>query len=255
MKGGFYIGCLCVLLGALPARAERVVLALSSEKIGISSNFTGAELTVFGVIERDQQSTSRAGAYDVAVILRGPARSVVTREKQRMFGVWVNGAARTYVAAPSFFALASTRPLVDFAEESVRQAHDLGLDALQLIERANRGIDDEKQRFRAAFIDMKRQDKLYSEAMGAVKFMAPNVFRGRILLPANAPIGIYAIEVVLLNGGQVIGRQSTNLQIYKTGFEQAVFDASRQNPLWYGLLSVVLALGSGWLASVVFRRG
>lgn len=252
---------ICTLLAGslVPARAERVIIALSSDKIGISSNFTGADLTIFGVIERDQQAMSRAGDYEVALILRGPARSVVTREKQRVMGIWVNGASRTYVAAPSVFAIATSKPVGELADESVRRDHEIGLAAVQFTERGSKGPEDEAQkleraRFRQAFIDLKRKGGLFSEATGAVKLMAPNVFRGRITLPSNAPIGIYSLEALLLNGGQVIGRQSTSFQIFKTGFEQEVYAASRQYPLLYGIISVVLALGTGWMGSALFRR-
>ena len=64
-----------------PAQAEQVVMAVSSERVAINSNFSGTELTVFGSIERDSSSVSRAGDYDVVVVVKGPPADVVTRSR------------------------------------------------------------------------------------------------------------------------------------------------------------------------------
>jgi hypothetical protein len=40
----------------------------------------------------------------------------------------------------------------------------------------------------------------------------------------------------------------------KTGIEQMISNAAYNNSLAYGVFSVVLALLTGWLASVVFRK-
>ena len=40
------------LLAACAARAEQLVVSLSTERIAITSSFTGASLVVFGVVER-----------------------------------------------------------------------------------------------------------------------------------------------------------------------------------------------------------
>ncbi|WP_227651531.1 TIGR02186 family protein [Klebsiella pneumoniae] len=40
----------------------------------------------------------------------------------------------------------------------------------------------------------------------------------------------------------------------KVGFEQFVAKSSRQNGLLYGLVTAAMALMTGWMASVVFRK-
>ena len=53
---------------------------------------------------------------------------------------------------------------------------------------------------------------------------------------------------------QLIAERSDGFTVRKTGFESFVYVASRQYPLVYGLVCVALALFTGWLAGVVFRR-
>ncbi len=47
---------------ATPAAAERLVASLSNHRVLVTSNFTGAELVLFGAIERDADDRGRAAA-------------------------------------------------------------------------------------------------------------------------------------------------------------------------------------------------
>jgi len=51
-----------------------------------------------------------------------------------------------------------------------------------------------------------------------------------------------------------VTRTETNFEIVKVGFEQFVASTARQNGFSYGLLTALMALMSGWMASVVFRK-
>ena len=42
--------------------------------------------------------------------------------------------------------------------------------------------------------------------------------------------------------------------VAKSGFEQVVTAAAREHGVLYGLATAMMALATGWLASVVFRR-
>ena len=52
----------------------------------------------------------------------------------------------------------------------------------------------------------------------------------------------------------MIAQSNTALEVIKVGFEQFVADAARDHSLLYGLLTAMVALLTGWFASVVFRR-
>ena len=52
----------------------------------------------------------------------------------------------------------------------------------------------------------------------------------------------------------MIARTNSALEVYKAGFEQAVSAIARDHGFLYGMVTVVLALLTGWFASVVFRR-
>jgi uncharacterized protein (TIGR02186 family) len=240
---------------AAPAGAERVTLALSTDKIGIGSNFTGTSITVFGVISPDATTVSRIGAYDAVVVVRGPARTQVTRRLENLFGIWVNGPSRTFVAAPFYLATLSSRPIADVTLPQVREEMQIGIEAMRLPSSAFMTPETEEPVFRQAFIENRRREGLFVDAPDGVEFLAPNVFRARIPLPATIPSGFYAVEVKVLSDGFVVGRELARFEAEKQGFEALVFTASRNQPLIYGLATVLLAIATGWIASVVFRRG
>ena len=77
----------------------------------ITSNYTGIELVLFGSVERDTASIERKRPYDIVATITGPRESLRTRRKQRVLGIWVNTAARTFVDPPSYLAVLASRPL------------------------------------------------------------------------------------------------------------------------------------------------
>jgi hypothetical protein len=60
------------LLPATQASAERLVTTLSTSRVLIASNFTGADVVLFGSVERDAQTVARRGGYDIVVTVTGP---------------------------------------------------------------------------------------------------------------------------------------------------------------------------------------
>jgi uncharacterized protein (TIGR02186 family) len=243
------------LLAPQAAWAERLIIGLSTEAVPVTSNFSGATVAVFAVIEQDGQAVSRRG-YDAVVTVRGPARTQVVRRRERLGPIWINGVSRTYVAAPFYYATLSNRPLPEAALEPVRREGQLGIDMLQLLQLWDWRAPGEDAVFREAFLTSRREEGLYVEESGEehVRFLAPNVFRARIPLPSNVPVGGYSVEVRVLSDGFTVGRETVTFTVDKMGLEAAVYEASRQQPLVYGALSVVLALSTGWLAGVIFRR-
>jgi uncharacterized protein (TIGR02186 family) len=101
---------------------------------------------------------------------------------------------------------------------------------------------------------LQQQYGLYREDTAAVTFLTPTLFRTGIPLPARVPIGAYDVEIKLFSNGALVTHTETAFEIVKVGFEQFVANAARQNGLAYGLVTGALALMTGWIASVVFRK-
>lgn len=236
------------------ARAEKLVVVLAADRIGITSSFSGAEVVAITIVERDAQSVPRSGDYDAVVTVRGPERTQVVRRKVRWAGLWVNGPSRTYVDAPTYFAALANRPFAELADDKLRAEKSIGLDSIKLSTRGRLPGGPEDKAFRDAFVSFRKADGLYYEGDKNITFINDTVFRTRIPLPTNTPVGKYNIEVLLLSGGAVISKGDASFELVKEGFEASVFRASRQQPIAYGVFSVIVALGMGWVAGIVFRR-
>jgi uncharacterized protein (TIGR02186 family) len=239
-----------------PAKAERLITTLSTSRVLISSNFTGTDVVLFGSVERDAQTIARRGGYDIVVTVTGPRENVVTYRKERVFGIWVNADSRNFVKAPSYLTVLSNRTINDIADINTLRRTQTGLARILLPQEISGDIADSirDDPFRQAFLRLKIERNFYRETQNGVTFLTPALFRAAIPIPDNAPTGNYDVDVKLFVDGALLTRQQTALEIVKVGFEQFVAMAAREHGLLYGLVTALMALLTGWFASVVFRR-
>ena len=252
----FSIALAAVVAAASPAAAERLVVSLSNHRVAITSNFVGADLVLFGTVERDAVTVARRSGYDLVVTVTGPRQNMRTRRKDRVLGIWVNADSRMFVRVPAYLAVLSNRPVEEISNPDTLRREQVGLDNFLLTQRVGVDLGDtvRDDPFRAAFVRLESEHGRYRESHTAVTFLTPIVFRAAIPLPDNVPTGNYAIDVKLFADGAVIARTNSALEIVKSGFEQYVADAARDYGLLYGLITTLMALLIGWIASVVFRR-
>ncbi len=242
---------LIVAFGANFARAENLVATLGNDRIAIRSNFTGAAVSVFGVIERDGDA-EHSGPYDVVVSVRGPRGSVSVWDKLRLGPFWFNLDQRKYIAIPAFIAVNSSRSLTAIANEADREEWRLGVhNLIPEQSRARRANDPE---FRQALERIRRGEGLFFSDEGAVKLLTPNVFQTRVEIPGRAPLGAYDVDVAVLADGALIARKTLNFTVVKSGIEAAFAIIARDEPWFYGVSTAALALLIGWLAAFVFDR-
>jgi uncharacterized protein (TIGR02186 family) len=240
---------------ATPVAAERLVASLSDRHVMITSNYTGVELVLFGSVERETSGAARSNPYDIVATVVGPRQTLRTRRKQRVLGIWVNTAARTFVDAPSFLAVLANRPLDSIAGAETRRRLQLGIADTPLPELINNDVGEvANDPFRAAMVKLMSERGLYGEQANGVTFLTPTLFRAAIKLPAQVPVGDYTVDVKLFADGNLIGHTALLFEVVKVGFEQFVVEAAREHGLLYGFATACMALATGWIASVAFRR-
>lgn len=239
-----------------PARAAqeaRLSADLSDYAIQISSSFTGTSLILFGSIDGVEPSPVNRNEWDVVVVVRGPDVPVTVRRKERLAGVWVNRSAVTFLNVPSYYFVASSRPLETITSEWALRRNGVGVANLNLLPRS-RSSPEKLEEFREAVVRMQRVEGLIDEAPYGVTFRSDTLFRTEIDFPAKVPVGQYRVEVHLLKNGLFVDAQSLPLDVNKTGLERRIYELAHDTPLLYGILAVAIALGAGYLASLPFRR-
>ncbi len=241
---------------ALPAtaRPEALIVSLSAHRVLIGSNYTGAQIAVFGSVERDGRSVARADPYDVVVTALGPRQHLLVREKDRFGPLWLNSEQRRFGEAPSFLATYTTRLFREMGSEEDARRLNLGLRNKLIPAGAGLSYDIGEARFADALIRIKGAGKLYQEVERGVTFLTPSMFQAPIILPPTAPTGNYDVTVEVYSGQVLLAKQQTSFEVVQIGFEQQVARLARSWSLAYGLATALMALGFGWLATVIFRR-
>ncbi len=248
MSRGFFIAA---LLLASPAAAEDLVSGISQDQIAITSNYAGTDIVVFGAIEN--AGPGDLSGRDIVVVVRGPDEDFTVRKRVRIGGIWVNSTRMVLRGMPSYYYIATTRPLGEIASRQVLRNYDLGIANLQpAAESTNNPRKGEP--YRLAVIRERARDHLYAELPGSVEFLSPTLFRVRIPVPATVPPGQYRVEVSLFRNGTMMGAQSTPFFVDQVGLERRLFEMAHTEPFAYGVATVLIGALLGWLSSVAFRR-
>jgi uncharacterized protein (TIGR02186 family) len=230
----------------------RLVPDISARAIEIRYSFTGAQLLLFGAILYPGGRTPTR-PLDVVVVLKGPVQPMIVREKQKIAGIWMNADSHRFVSAPSYYAVASNRPLSQIVGERTAAVYELGLGNLQLS--PGGGAQPEKaQRFENGLLDLRTRQGLYAENSNGVEISDGVLYRARIAIPSQVPIGTYETETFLIDRGKVIAAATKEVDVRKTGFERFIATAARRHGFLYGLAAVILSLGLGWGAAALFGR-
>lgn len=243
-----------ILLVLFPASlsAEKLVATLSSDEVRISSNFSGTTISVFGIIQRDRQSVARGSPYDIAVVIEGPPRTLVTRKKERLFGIWLNAKSARFPGVPSYYQLLTTRDLDNFTTDITRARYRLGGENVLL---SGGTGDAENENFKEAFVRLQNDRQLYDYRPGGVSFLAERAFNAEISVPAVVATGRYQVRILLFRDTALLDSTVSEIVVSKTGFEEFVTRNALERSFFYGLACVAVAIGVGWLGGVVFRRG
>ncbi|MEB0282213.1 TIGR02186 family protein, partial [Sphingomonas sp. 10B4] len=239
-----------------PAAKPVLVPDVSQRDIEIQYSFTGANLLLFGAIlypggrlPDDDKPT------DIVVVVKGPVQSILVREKQKLAGLmWVNASRLRYRSAPSFYAIASSKPIARMLDARTRAIYELGLSSLQLSPASSAPLQ-EQDRFARGLVELKTRTGLYLEAPGAVEITDGVLYRARVTIPARVPVGRFTAETFLIRDGRVLAAATRDIEIRKSGFERYVARSAERQSVLYGLAAVALSVLFGWGAGVVGGGG
>lgn len=240
-----------------PEPEETVQADVSTRNVAVTSSFTGTEIVVFGAIDNSRQTSPEAGIYDVVIVIEGVPNTVTVRKKDRVAGIWLNAAAATFERVPSYYAIASTRPLEELAPEATLIGYEIGFDHVRM-EPENKGPRPSAQDmrdFRKAVIRLKEKDGLYVSEPHGVVFIGKSLFRSTIALPATVQVGPFETRVYLFRGERLISQYNVRINLEREGLERVLHNFAFERPFFYGLATVVLALAAGMAASAIFSKG
>ena len=251
---GFLTAFLLLLAGAGAAQAERLASTVSTTNVEINSSFDGAALSLFGNILPDLESPQKyvEGPYQIIIVVTGPLQDRVARMKTNTFGIWTNSEQVLFRAFPSYYAVIASTDLESVTSPEVLSR--LEIEPEQQAEIAADSTSMRAQRFGAALVRLMSEEGHLSVNEDGVQFLSDTAYTARITLPSDVVNGAFIAHTYVFKDGALMADKTDGFAVRKSGFERFVFISAQQQPLLYGLACVILALGTGWLAGVVFRR-
>ncbi len=258
MRSVLHLLILCFGMAVMPVsisaqNSEPVLVAgVSQNTVEIQYSFSGEQLLLYGAIIYPGGTTPDERA-DIVVVLRGPAKPIILREKRRVAGVWINAESVRFGSAPGYYAVGSSRPISELVDERTAAIYELGLRNLQLSP-ADFGSNSALQRFENGLIKMNQKSALFVEDPKAVEINRGVLYSARLDIPARVPVGRYVAETFLVSNGKVLAAASRDIDIRKSGFERFVARAAERHGFFYGLAAVLISLAFGYAASAYFNR-
>lgn len=232
--------------------SESIVAGLSQSNVSITANFDGSEILVYGAVKREAPIPEGA-PIQVIVTVQGPDTKLVVRRKDYRFGIWLNNAEVNIDSAPSFYAVATSAPLA----KALTDTEDLRnkITPARAIRAVGITADAEgAEQFVDALLRIRREEGRYSVRENTIELTDQTLFRADMALPAALTEGDYLVNIYLTRNGRVIDKMQRDIYVRKEGLERFFYQLAQDQPLLYGIMSLVLAAFSGWGASVLFSR-
>ncbi len=241
----FFAAAFLVFLLSDPAIAARgkVEVDLASDHVDITTGFNGTTLGLFGVKREEGE---------VAVIVRGPLRTMSVRRKESVFGAWINKKSEKFKAVPTYYNYALSAPLDKIAGPEVLRRYGIGPGNLQFNKPDSR--DETRMVFREAMIRNKQKQGLFADEAGVIHFLGADFFRADFHIPANVPVGEYEVQTLYFSGGELKEEINRVVRVAHVGFAAGIYEFAHERSFLYGVFCVALAIFAGWFSNRV-RRG
>jgi uncharacterized protein (TIGR02186 family) len=243
-----------LMLSVLPAAAQRLISGISNDTIQVTSSFSGERLTFFGTIAPEAGAVDRTveGPFDVVVVILGPTQDRVAREKTNNFGVWLNTEQVEFKRFPSYLHVLSSKRLLEIADINLLNQNYILPEAHAMA--PNPAGFMKTLQFGRELIRLMSEEGLFGVQENGVMFMSDTFYSAQLTLPSSAPPGPYIAQTYLFKNGEIVARKSEGFAVRKIDFERFLAQSATQYPLLYGICCVILALFTGWLGGVLFRR-
>jgi len=249
MKKSFKISFL-ILLGSLCLQLNTVSatdlhLHLSPETVDIGTFYNGANVTVTGVVPI---------ASDIVVRLSGEGEELHLKKKGKVGGLlWMNTGDVTFHNAPKVYKLVTGNTLKDLDNSPARE---LGFAALK--NRIKIVPEDSNNSFLLKeFIRLKTKADFYSITAKGIRYSPGKggIKSFKATLPITPAIkqGTYTVEVAAIENGSIVGRSSLPLVLKQIDFPKKLSSMAFDHSLWYGIISVIIAVLAGLFMSFLFK--
>lgn len=222
-----------------------VSLKVTPDRVTVGAFYNGADLAVAA-------DAPRCDA--VVLMLESAAKRLVLSRKGRLGVIWMNVAQVTVKGAPEVYILASSGDVNTICSREQRNTLGIGFDALE----SRMEFSSDKPLTGEEFEHFLR---LKTRA-GTFRADVPVVLRpegeGRMAvtaylpLPSAVPVGHYSLVAYCFEGGRMIEKASTSVQVEKTGLARLEYELAHEHAATYGAIAVLVAMAVGLTMGFAF---
>ena len=243
----FFLTALLITKNLASAADNKMTAEVSTDLVQINTGFDGMNLLLFGTTN---------GANDIIIVIKGPLETNIIRKKTRVASIWINTEKVIIENVPTFYAIASTRPLNQIAAQSILKEYGIGANnfPINLLKQPNAKTIDISDEYKNALIRLKNKLGLYIDNPIKIKLIEGQLFKANIKFPANVSTGEYTAEIYSFKNGLLLDVINKPILVEKIGIGADVFRLAHSHSALYGIIAILIAVASGWIAAAIFRK-
>ena len=251
MKNHFLLVCSLAALLMAPNSASasdnKMTAEISTDLVQINTGFDGVNLLLFGTAN---------GTNNIIIVIKGPLETNTIRKKTRVASIWVNTEKVIIENVPTFYAIASTRPLNQITTQSILKKYGIGANNFltNILKQANAKTMDISDEYKNALVRLKNKLGLYIDNPIKIKLIEEQLFRANIKFPANVGTGKYTAQIYYFKDGLLLDVINKPILVEKIGIGADVFRLAHSHSALYGIIAILIAVASGWIAAAIFRK-
>ena len=235
------------IFSTAPFSLSSVISDIDKSNIELSTRFDGTSILVFGALSPENDSTS------LLIEIIGPSTSVNIRKKVQIWGIWVNKKIAQFKDIPSFYQISISNPehpvLIEIENQKLKSLFYDFLETNSTPEDVN-GVEQ----YYLELTRLKKKLGKLSVFEEQVNIIDKKLFSHKVNLPKKIHPGIYKIKMTLIDQqGIELSKSEQSVKVSKVGVQEFLSYNSKNNPVFYGLFSVIIALFLGFSAAQIFR--
>tara|TARA_Y100000994_G_scaffold230338_1_gene215985 strand:- start:93 stop:851 length:759 start_codon:yes stop_codon:yes gene_type:complete len=243
----FSLAALLMVPNLASASDNKMTAEVSTDLVQINTGFDGMNLLLFGTTN---------GANNIIIVIKGPLETNIIRKKTRVASIWVNTEKVIIENVPTFYAIASTRPLNQITTQSILKKYGIGANNFltNILKQANAKTMDISDEYKNALVRLKNKLGLYIDNPIKIKLIEEQLFRANIKFPANVGTGKYTAQIYYFKDGLLLDVINKPILVEKIGIGADVFRLAHSHSALYGIIAILIAVASGWIAAAIFRK-
>ena len=223
---------------------ENLIAEFLDNQIDMDVGFTGEKLSYFGALDTPG---------DLVIIVTGPRKKIKVLKKEKKVWLWINSKSRIFSDVPTYYFVASSKPLSQIKNDSFLKINQIGLKNLRF-EGAEEIEDEGRLEWREGIIQSMKKIGNYNSSNGKIEIIDNRLFKTEISFPSDISEGTYIVDTLLLNKEKVIGSKRSFINVSKSGLGEKVYLFATKNSLIYGAFAVLMAMLFGFLVNELIRR-